>query len=215
MAVTVLLADDHPVVLSGLRHILGREADLHVVGEARDGCEVVPLVERLRPDVLLLDLKLPGRNGLDLTRELTERALETRVLFLSFYATAGYAQEALACGAFGYLGKDADGPEVVHAIREVASGRRYFSPPLPEAPPANGRRRISKCAASGALLTDRENEVLALLAAGCTSVEIAERLYLSARTVQGHRSTLMRKLGARTAAELIHSAMQRGLLPDE
>lgn len=211
---TIALADDHQVVRQGLRILLEAVPEFHVVGEAADGQEAVQLVERLRPHVLVLDLMMPGLNGLDVLRQVTQYAPKTNVIIFSMYADISYVLEALKNGASGYVLKRANVDKLVEAIRHVMAGRRYLSPPLSEAD-INGL--MEKTAASKSdpyeLLTDRQREVLQLIVEGYTNGEIAESLVISTRTVEFHRSNLMRKLGARTQADLIRIALQRGIFP--
>ncbi len=213
MAVRILLADDHPVVRLGIRNLLEAEPEFEIVGEVADALQVVPQVEALQPDVLVLDLIMPGLNGLDITRRLARGAPQTRVIVLSMHANEAYVIEALRNGASGYVLKGSDASELVHAIHEVLAGRRYLSPPLSE-----HAIEVYVEKASGApldpyeTLSAREREVLHLGAEGHTSPEIAARLYISARTVETHRANLMRKLGLRSQTELVRYALRRGIL---
>jgi DNA-binding NarL/FixJ family response regulator len=212
--VRLLLAEDHPVVREGLRALLEEEAGLEVVGQTGDGAEVGPLVEDLRPDVVVLDLMMPGVGGLEVTRDVARRFPGTSVLILSMHANEAYVLEALRSGAAGYALKQADGGELVRAIQEVAAGRRYLSPPLSErAVEAYARRAQGAPPDLYTTLTAREREVLQLVAEGQTSPAIARRLYISPRTVESHRARLMRKLGLRSQAEVIRYAVGRGIVP--
>jgi len=214
--ITIILADDHHVVRQGLRALLEAESDFRIVGEAADGHEAIQLVERLRPDVLVLDLMMPRLSGLEVTRQAAQRSAKTRVIILSMYANMGYVLETLKNGAIGYVLKRSTADELVQAVRQVMTWRRYLSPPLSE---EDIKTFMKKAAASNAdpyeLLTDRQREVLHLVVEGYTSAEIADRLVISPRTVEFHRSNLMRKLGARTQADLIRIALRRGILPPE
>jgi DNA-binding NarL/FixJ family response regulator len=213
---TIALADDHHVVRQGLRALLESEPNFHVVGEAADGQEAVRLVERLQPDVLVLDLMMPGLNGLEVVRQVTQHSPSTNVIILSMYANIGYVLAALKNGATGYVLKKATVDKVVQAVHEVIAGRRFLSPPLSE---EDIKALLEKTAASITdpyeLLTAREREVLQLIVEGHTSAEIAAELVISSRTVEFHRSNLMRKLDARTPADLSRIALQRGILPPE
>ena len=214
MAVRILLADDHPVVRLGIRNLLDAEPGLVVVGEVADALQVVPQVEALQPDVLVLDLIMPGLNGLEITRRLTRQASRTRVVVLSMHANEAYVIEALRNGASGYVLKGSDPGEVVRAIHAVMAGGRYMSPPLSEEAIES---YIEKAAGTPLdpydTLSGREREVLHLAAEGHTSAEIAGRLYISSRTVETHRANLMHKLGLRTQTELVRYALRRGILP--
>jgi len=213
---TIFLADDHHVVRQGLRALLEAEPDFRIVGEAGGGREAVQLVERLRPEVLVLDLMMPGLSGLEVTRQVRRRSPQTRIIILSMYANIGYVLETLKNGAVAYVLKKSTADELVRAVRQVTTGRRYLSPPLSE---QDLETYLKKAEASRTdpyeLLTTRQREVLHLIVEGYTNAEIAARLVISPRTVEFHRAELMRKLGARTQADLIRLALQRGILPPE
>jgi two-component system response regulator NreC len=212
----IVLGDDHPVVRKGLRAILEGEPDLEVVAEASDGLQTVRLVERLKPDVLLVDLMMPGMNGLEVARQVTTRSPGTRIVLLSMHAAEGYVMEALRSGAAGYVLKDASADELVQAIRAVVSGRRYLSPVLSERAVDTYVQKATEAGpATHEMLTGREREVLQLVAEGHTSSEIGARLGLSPRTVETHRASLMRKLGLRTQTDLIRYALRHAILPGE
>jgi two-component system response regulator NreC len=213
---TIVLADDHHVVRQGLRSLLEAEPDFSVVSEAGDGLEAAQLVERLQPDVLVLDLMMPGLNGLEVTRQVSQRSPRTHVVILSMHPNEAYVLEALRAGAAAYVLKESTSAELVRAVREAVAGRRYLSPPLSE----HAIEAYMQKAESAALdpyetLTTREREVLHLVAEGHTNAEIAERLFISRRTVETHRANLMRKLGLRTQTALISYALQRRILPME
>lgn len=213
---TIVLADDHHIVRQGLRALLEAEPDFGLVGETGDGLEAVQLAERLRPDVIVLDLMMPGLNGLEATRQIAARAPQTRVVILSMHANEAYVLEALRNGAAGYVLKDSSAAELVRAVREVVAGRRYLSPPLSErAIEAYVQKAQETPQDPYDALTNREREVLHLAAQGHSSAEIAARLSLSPRTVETHRAHLMRKLGLRSQTDLIRYALQRGIIPLE
>ena len=210
---TVVLADDHPVVLQGLRKLLESEPDFAILGEASDGLEALRLVEEQRPNVLVLDLMMPGMNGLVLTREIAKRFPKTRCLILSMHANEPYVVEALRNGAAGYVLKDATETDLLQAIREVAAGRRYLSPPLSErAIEAYGERAATAPVDPYETLTGRERQIFQLTAEGLTAGQVAERLSISPRTAETHRANLMRKLGLHSQAELIRYAVRRGIV---
>lgn len=211
--VTVVLADDHHLVRSGVRAFLEREGNFAVLGETGDGLEVVALVERLEPAVLLLDLVMPGLNGLEVTRQVSQRCPKTRIVVLSMHGTEAYVLEALRNGAAGYIVKDAHPDDFIRGLREVAEGRRYLSPPLSE----RAIEAYVERARTGTLdlhetLSTREREVFRLVAEGYSTNQIAMRLCVSPRTIETHRANLMRKLGLRSHVHLIRYALQRGLL---
>jgi DNA-binding NarL/FixJ family response regulator len=213
MALTLVLADDHQIVRQGLRAILAAEPDLQLVGEAGDGPGALRLIEQLRPQVVVLDLMLPGLNGLDVTREAMRRVPGTRIVILSMHANESYAAEALRAGASAYVLKEAGVAELLTAIREAAAGRRYLSPPLSEqALAAYQHRAASRPFDAYETLTTREREVLQLTAEGHSGAEIGRRLFISPRTVETHRMNLMRKLSLRNQKELVRYAVERGLV---
>jgi two-component system response regulator NreC len=209
---TILLADDHTMVRQGLRALLEEESGFTVVGEAKDGPETIALTESLRPDVLVVDLMMPGVGGLEVMRQVGRKVPTVRFVVLSMYANEAYVVEALRSGAMGYVLKDTGAEELVRAIRHVAQGGRYLSPPLSEKSLEAYLERVRGGGAEEAL-TPREREVLQLCAEGRSNAEIAERLFISPRTAETHRANLMRKLGLHSQAELIHYAFQSGLVP--
>jgi two-component system, NarL family, response regulator NreC len=214
MTITIALVDDHQVVRRGLWAVLAAEKDFHIVGEASDGLQAVELVERLKPDVLILDLILPGLNGLDVARQVRQRAPQTRIIILSMHADEAYVLEALKNGAMGYVLKESNMDELLVAVRQVVEGKRYLSPPISErAIEAYVQSARQSSADPYDQLTDREREVLQLLAEGFNHVEIGARLSISPRTVETHHTNLMRKLGLHARVDLIRYALNRGLLP--
>jgi two-component system, NarL family, response regulator NreC len=213
----ILLADDHRIVREGFRALLEAEPDFQIVAETGDGLEAVRLVEQHKPQVLVLDLMMPGLNGMEVARQVSQRAPRTRIVVLSMHANEAYVLEALKNGASAYVLKDASAAELVRAVREANAGRRYLSPPLSE-PAIDSyiqRARTSDSLDLYDTLTNREREVLQLAAEGHTNVEIANRLFISPRTVETHRSNAMHKLGLRSQTELVRFALQRGILPLE
>ena len=212
--ITILLADDHHVVRQGVRALLQTEPDFSVVGEASNGLEALRLVEKLNPSVLVVDLSMPGLNGLEVTRQISDRWLKTRVVVLSMHSNEHYITDALKYGAFGYVFKNSPTEQLVRAIRDVAAGLHYLPPPFSEiaidAFIENAKRTVRDSYES---LTTREREVLQLAAEGHTAAEIGARLFISPRTVEIHRANLMRKLSLRNQADLIRYAFEKGLLP--
>ena len=213
---TIILADDHNIVRQSLRLLLEAEADFQVVGEAADGLEVLGLVERLHPDVLVLDVMMPGINGLEVTWQVRQSYPETRVIILSMHANEAYVLAALRNGADGYVLKDASAEDLLQAVREVALGRRYLSPPFSQ---LSLEKYLEKTQSTAVdiqdALTAREREVLHLAADGHTSAEIAGLLSISPRTAETHRANMMRKLGLHAQADLIRYALQRGIISIE
>lgn len=211
---TIVLADDHHVVRQGLRALLAGQEGFHIVGEAADGLEAAQLVERLRPDVLVVDLMMPGLDGLEVIRQVRRRSPQTRIVVLSMYDNEAYVVEALRAGVSAYVLKKSTADELVHAIGQAVAGHRYLSPPLNErAIEAYKQKTRETTQDPYETLTDREREVLHLAAEGLSSAAIAARLSISARTVEMHRTNLMRKLGLRTQSDLIRYALRRGILP--
>ena len=216
MSVTIVLADDHHVMRQGLRMVLEAQEHFQVVAEAGNGLDTITLVERFHPCVLIVDVMMPGLNGLEVTRQVRQRASRTRVIVLSMYSNEAYVLEALRHGASGYVLKEAPAADLVHAVHEVAAGRRYLSPPLSErAIEAYLQKAQDTVLDPYETLTTREREVLQLAAEGRTNGDIAAALYVSPRTVETHRANVMRKLGLQNQADLIRYALQRGLLPME
>lgn len=214
MAISVLLADDHQIVREGLRSLLAGDSEFSVVGEASDGPEALALAAQTQPDVLVLDLMMPGLHGLEVIRRLRQSAPQTRVVVLSMHANEAYVLEALRHGAAGYLLKDSSMAELTEAVRAAAGGRRYLGAPLTQqAIEAYIERSRTKPVDPYETLTDREREVLQLTAEGRSAAEIAEQLGISPRTVEVHRGNLMRKLGLRNQNEVVRYALRRGLVP--
>ncbi len=211
MTISILLADDHHVVRTGIRNLLETEADFNVIGEAATGLEAVQMIEKLNPDVVVLDLMMPGLNGLEVTRQVRNK---TKVLILSMHSNEAYVLEALQNGAYGYVLKDSTAEELIQAVHEVSRGKRYLSPPFSEhAIAAYIQRTQSSELDPYETLTTREREVLLLVAEGRNTAEISQALSISPRTVEGHRASVMHKLNLHSQAEMIRYALRRGILP--
>ena len=210
---TIVLADDHQLVRQGFRALLEAQPDLSVIGEASDGREAIDLVERLKPHVLIVDLRMPGLNGLEVTRRVSQRVPHTRIIILSMHANEAYVLEALRYGADAYVLKDSSAAELVRAVREVIAERYYLSPPLSQrAIEAYLQKAESATSDPYDTLTSREREVFQLAAEGNNNAEIAARLSISPRTAEAHRASIMRKLGLHTQADLIRYALRRGII---
>ena len=212
MSIRVLIVDDHAVVRSGLRLLLHAEEDIEPVGEAGSARDAVFQARALKPDVILLDVVMPEQTGLDVLPQLKHENPDAKVLVLSMQDEPRYVREAFGAGASGYVLKEAADVEVVAAIREVARGGRYVHPEL-------GARLIAADAdaarkAEEDPLSDREREVLRLLALGHTNQEIAKQLFISVRTAETHRAHIMQKLRLTSRAELVRYAIAQGLLED-
>ncbi len=210
--IRVLIADDHPLFRDGMHGLLDSEADTEVVGEAKTGEEAVELAEALQPDVILMDIKMPGINGIEATREVVSRSPHIGVLVVTMFEDDDSVFAAMRAGARGYLLKDARGDEVLGAIRAVAGGQAIFGPGI-------AQRLMGFFAAPGPNvpprafpeLTAREEEILALVASGHGNPEIAERLFLSLKTVQNHVSNIFAKLQVADRAQAVIRAREAGL----
>jgi two-component system, NarL family, response regulator NreC len=210
---TVVLADDHQVVREGLRLLLEAQPDLSVIGEASDGLQAADLVSGLKPDVLVVDLIMPGLGGLDVAREVRRRSPKTRIVILSMHSSDSFVLQALKNGASAYVLKDSSAAELVQAIHTVLAGRRYLSPPLSQKAIDDYVKRAEGTEAGlYETLTTREREVLHLAAEGLSNPGIGRRLGISPRTAETHRTHLMEKLGLRSTAALVLYAVQRGLV---
>ena len=210
MSIRVLVVDDHAVVRSGLRLLLDAEDDLEVVGEAGTAREAIFEARTAKPDIILLDVVMPDQSGLEAIPTLLHEHPETKILVLSMQDDPRYVREAFGAGASGYVLKEAADAEVVAAIREVAGGGRYVHPAL-------GARLVAAETAEAKRaeedpLSEREREVLRLLALGHTNQEIAEQLYISVRTAETHRAHIMQKLRLSSRAELVRYALEQGLM---
>ncbi|MBI3988416.1 MAG: response regulator transcription factor [candidate division NC10 bacterium] len=214
--ITVLLADDHAVLRTGLRMLINAQPDMEVVGEAADGREAIEAAEQFQPDVLLLDLTMPGLGGLSALGVIREKAPGTKVLVLTMHDDEGYLRQVLRSGGSGYVVKRAADVELLSAIRAVKRGEVYVHSSMTKALVGGVfDRRVEREAGSSDRfddLSDREKEVLRLLARGYTNQQIADMLFLSVKTIETYRARLMEKLKLRTRAELVHYALKKGLL---
>ena len=217
MAIRVVVADDHTVVRDGLRLILEAEGDICGVGEGADGRKAVRQARSARPHVVVMDVSMPGLNGIEATRQISELRPCPSVVILSVHSNAEYVFQALKAGARGYLLKESAGKEVVSAVRAVHAGRRYLSERIAGVVADDYLCRGSRSPAGEALerLSSREREVLQLVAEGKSSAEIAETIHLSRKTVDTYRSRLMQKLGIANVPGLVRFAMAQGLIPLE
>lgn len=213
--VRVALCDDHAVVRSGLAHLLADQADLEVVGEAGSAEEAVRVAAAQQPDVFVMDLGLPDANGIDATRRVKEASPGTQVLVLTVHDDVAYLRKAFDAGASGYLVKEAADVELVEAVREVATGGRYIHPTLGAALLAPAAPERDRPRGPGGELSEREVEVLRLIALGHTQADISDQLYISVRTVESHRAHIHQKLGLRTRADLVRFAREAGLLDSD
>jgi len=212
-AITVVLADDHPIVRQGLRHLLESDPEFHVVGEAGNGFEALHLIETLKPNVLVVDMMMPGLNGLEVLRQFKKISPGTRAIVLSMQSANAYVVEALKLGADGYVLKETGPSELVNAIHAVTQGNRYVSEKLLDRLESSGHKANEAPLDAYQTLTSREREILQLTAEGKSSTEVGEILAISPRTVEVHRSKLMKKLTLHNMADLIRYAIKRGILP--
>jgi len=210
--IRILLVDDHKLVRQGIRSLLEARPGFSIIAEASDGNEALEIIEKEKPDIVLMDIMMPNLNGLDATKQASHSKYPTKIIILSMHANSTYAVRALKNGAAGYVLKDADQDEFVQAIQTVMEGYRYLSPAIssqvldqllnPEEDSGDPFNR----------LTVRERQVLQLIAEGHTNQIIAEKLFLSPRTVEVHRANLMHKVNIKSQAELVRLAIQKGLV---
>ncbi|MCG7852016.1 MAG: response regulator transcription factor [Methanosarcinaceae archaeon] len=213
----VLLVDDHPIVRKGIRSLLENETGIDVVGEAENGKEAIKKVEGLTPDVVVMDISMPLLNGLDATRQIKRRFPEVRVLILTMHSNEEYISEILKAGASGYLVKKAVPEELVSAIHAVSQGNSFLSPSVSKSvikkflQVAGAEAGLEK----SSLLTEREREVLQLIAEGHSNRKIAEMLFISVKTIEAHRSHIMEKLELHNLADLTRFAIRIGIISPE
>jgi DNA-binding NarL/FixJ family response regulator len=208
----VLLVEDHIVVRQGIKALLSDEPDLEVVGEADNGREALQAVMELQPNLVLMDISMPGLNGIEATRQIRQRHPEVKVIVLSMHANEEYVFQVLRAGASGYVLKQSDSSEVLTAIRAALAGGSFLSPPISRTVVDDYVRR-AEARGEGRdldLLTSREREVLQLLAEGMSNRKIAEQLNISVKTVETHRSNMMNKLDVDSKTELIKYALRKG-----
>jgi DNA-binding NarL/FixJ family response regulator len=224
--IRVLLADDHDILRDGLKAVLALAGDITVVGEARTGREAVMETERLRPDVVLMDISMPELDGVEASRRIRQQTPDTRVLFLTMHEAEEYFFRALQAGAAGYVIKRTAAADLLAAVRAVARGESFLSPSMARALVNDYAERSVRSTSSAtsdelntsdsyATLTSREREILQLVGEGNTNQEIAARLRLSIKTVQSHRAAVMMKLGLRDVTHLVRYAVRRGIVDPE
>jgi len=212
--VRIFLADDHTVMRAGIRLVLERQPDLHVVGEASDGRETVNAIERLHPDVVVMDISMPNLNGIEATRQILANGVAVSIVVLSMHADEEYVLRALKAGARGYLLKESAEADLIAAVRAVVSGKSFFSPAISRLLVEDYVRQLQDrdIEDSYELLTTRERELLQLVAEGKSNKDIANLLNLSVYTVETHRSNIMEKLNLHGVPELILYAVRKGVI---
>ncbi len=212
--IRIVLADDHVVMRAGLRLVLEQQEGLRVVGEAGDGREAVGLAEKLKPNVLVMDIGMPNLNGIEASRQVSARFPEIAIVILSMHSDEGYILRALRAGARSYLLKDSAEADLVRAVRAVVAGKSYFSPAVSKVLLEDYMRKLQRTGAEDSfeLLSPREREILQLVAEGKSNKEIADLLHLSVYTVETHRASIMKKLNLRGIPELILYAVRKGII---
>jgi two-component system, NarL family, response regulator NreC len=214
--IRVLLADDHTILRAGLKMMLNAQPDIETIGEASDGKQAISEAERLSPDVIIMDITMPECNGIEATRQIKRLLPDVRVLILTMHENEEYLFQTLRAGAAGYMLKEAADTDLISAIRVVSSGRFYLSPSAQSMLVSDYLQRVhtGEERDSYSALTEREREILKLVAEGYTNSQIGERLFISPKTVDTHRTHIMDKLNLHSRAELVKYAMRRGLLED-
>lgn len=210
--IRVLIAEDHATVCEGIKLILGAQSDIEVIGDADDGLKAIELARKLRPDVVLMDISMPRLNGLKATAKLKESCPEIHVLTLTRHKEDGYLQQILKAGASGYVLKQSSAAELVHAIRAVAKGGKYLDPSVAEKVLGSYAGRGASLSEGHPDITDRETEVLRLIAWGHSNKDIANRLDLSVKTVEAHKTNGMKKLGMTSRIDIVRYAVLQGWL---
>lgn len=213
--IRVLIADDHIILRSGLRLLLESEPDIDVIGEALEGGEAINLVEKHLPDVVLMDITMPGMDGLEATRQIKAKWPQVQVLVLTMHRSDEYFFEMIKAGASGYILKGAETSELIHAVRVVGRGEVFLYPTMAQKLVRDYVNFMHWGEGTGSSLSPREKDILRLLSEGCSTKEIAEKLVISPSTVHSHRSNLMTKLGLSSRRELLQYARQHGFIRDE
>ncbi len=214
MSIRVLIADDHKIMLAGLRSLLEKQTDIEVVGEADNGRKAVQMAQEKKPDVVVMDVSMPDLNGIEATTQIIESLPETRVIALSMHSDKRFVMGMLRAGASGYLLKDCASQELANAIVQVAGGKKYLSPEITGVVIDDfllGRGSSEEVATAASQLSPREREVLQLIAEGWSTKQIASHLYVSIKTIETHRRQIMKKLDLHSIADLTKYAIREGL----
>ena len=216
MSIRILLADDHKIVRDGLRTLIGKETGMEVIGEAENGRKALKLVQKIRPNVVIMDVTMPDMNGIEATRKIVTEVPGVKVIALSMHSDRRFVLGMLEAGASGYLMKDCAFDELAKAVRSVAIGQTYLSPSIADVLVKGYLDKVNeKISVGRSPLTQREREILQLLAEGQSSKEIASHLGVSVKTVETHRRNMMQKLNMRSVAELTKYAIREGLISVE
>jgi len=216
MGIRILLADDHRIVIEGLKKLLEQEPDMEVVGESGNGLLAIDASRELGPDIVIMDIGMPDLNGIEATRQIVRECRGTKVIGLSMHSAEKYVKQMLKAGAWGYLLKDCAGDELVTAVRMVAGGRKYLSPTVANVVlDSYAHEPMEQGGSAFAVLTQREREVLQLLAEGRTTKQIGRSLHISPKTVEAHRLRVMGKLNMNSVAKLTKYAVMEGLTRPE
>ena len=216
MSIRILLADDHKIVRNGLRTLIGKEAGMEVIGEAENGRKALKMAEKIRPNVVIMDVTMPDMNGIEAARKIVTEVPGVKVIALSMHSDRRFVLGMLEAGASGYLMKDCAFDELAKAVRSVATGQTYLSPSIADVLVKGYLDKVNeKISAARSPLTEREREILQLLAEGRSSKEIAAHLGVSVKTVETHRRNMMQKLNMRSVAELTKYAIREGLISVE
>lgn len=215
--IRLVVADDHAILRSGLRMLINAQPDMEVVGEAADGIEAVQAIQKANPDVAILDVTMPKSGGLDAIKEIVARSRSVRVLLLTMHEEPAYLRTALSAGAAGYVLKKSVDADLLSAIRAVCKGRTYVDSELAEilVRDAFGKKEDGNGSVVDSVLSDRELQVLKLVAEGFSSREIAEQIYISTKTVETYRARFAEKLGLKSRAQIVRYALNLGLLSSE
>jgi len=208
--IRVFIADDHALIREGIKNLISLESDISVIGETSNPFEILDFLKKNKCDILILDISMPGKSGLDVLKELKSSEIPTKVLMITMLPEGQFARRTLKSGASGYLTKDSASSEIITAIRRIASGRKYISQSLAEILASDIDDTIEKEAHE--ILSDREFQILGLIANGISQTEIADKLTLSISTVNTYRSRILEKLCLRTNADLIHYAFKNKLI---
>jgi len=216
MSIRILLADDHKIVRDGLRTLIGKEAGMEVIGEAENGRKALKMAEKIRPNVVIIDVTMPDMNGIEATRKMVTEIPGVKVIALSMHSDRRFVLGMLEAGASGYLMKDCAFDELAKAVRSVSTGQTYLSPSIADVLVKGYLDRVNeKLSVARSPLTEREREILQLLAEGRSSKEIAAHIGVSVKTVETHRRNMMQKLNMRSVAELTKYAIREGLISVE